>query len=220
MEIDKDEAVKDFLSIIIPRLVPAGTSGEGILFDHFLDVEIQYGLPMSAGSQDGGNDGFSAWAPIKGGFVGKAGVAEDDVRKAALKNLWKRVTVTGFNEILESLFGEEPHPETERVFVMQVEGSIYGAAAVLGGKTLRRLSDEAGCDLCVFPSSKYEVLVMPIRPGDDVDRLIGIHSSLQAVGVLDDERLSGNIWRYIRSKHAIEIFGGGDDGGKARYRYE
>lgn len=165
-------------------------------------------------------DGFSAWAPIKGGFVGKSDVAMDDVRKAALKNLGEMVTVTGLNKMLQSLLGEEPHPETERALVMQIRGSIYGAAAVLDGEAMKRLADDAGCDLCVFPSSKYEVLVVPIRPGDDADGLVAVHSGAQEMGVYDDERLSGKVWRYIRSKHAIEIFGGGDDDGKTRYRYE
>lgn len=114
----------------------------------------------------------------------------------------KPASLRGLKEALGVRYAEG---EREMFYVLTNEPAAYGAAAMLYEGELRKASDQLGGDLVILPSSIHEVLLAPWISKTDSRAMKEIVRRVNKTEVPDEEQLSDQVYRYIRSEDRIEM---------------
>jgi hypothetical protein len=105
-----------------------------------------------------------------------------------------------FKGMSSMLFGSDEDagmdPEDETMFVLSNKEGVYGAAAVLDRKIMRKVVETIGSSFYLLPSSIHEWIVVPATPDMDVKQLEAMVRSANASVVSPEERLGDRVYRY------------------------
>ena len=91
------------------------------------------------------------------------------------------------------------------MYVITNAEAHMGAYALCDEEGFSKLAHAVGDDLIVIPSSVHEIIAVPANAGFDVNGIRSVVGSVNSDIVSDDERLSGNVYRYSRSTGKIQI---------------
>ena len=80
-ERDRDRFYRNILSETLPRLVPVSRHKAGIVGEKFLDLIIEYGMPLKQAEPEAGDD-IIGWACLTEGFM-------EEYRIPMEKRIWK-----------------------------------------------------------------------------------------------------------------------------------
>lgn len=98
------------------------------------------------------------------------------------------------------LFGGDENtgldPEDETMFVLSNKEGVFGAAAVLDRRIMRKVIETIGSSFYLLPSSVHEWIVVPAAPDMDVAQLEAMVRSANASVVSPEERLGDRVYRY------------------------
>ena len=135
---------------------------------------------------------------ITGKLLSAIGMNEQQLYEAAMRNSnYKIATMT---EVLSDLMDLEPEELTESkmgmdMLVVTSEDKMYGASAVLNKALMDKAVDILGTsDIVVLPSSIHEVIILP--DSEDVKSLASMVKEVNDTQVIDNERLSNNVYKY------------------------
>ncbi|MEZ3515031.1 MAG: hypothetical protein K1W37_07125 [Lachnospiraceae bacterium] len=86
----------------------------------------------------------------------------------------------------------------------------FGAACLFNASFLQETAEKKGCDLLIYPSSIYEIMILAYRNWDE-DRISPqVVREMNERGLPREARLSNCIYRYDREKKEVSIFRKGD----------
>jgi hypothetical protein len=150
------------------------------------------------------------------------GVSIDEMYEIALENTKKLfpATIQDMNEILLSMLkaGMEdmedwqelkeltiPTGEEPRMYVLNNNTGIYGAATLLYPGVLEEFADKVGRDLFILPSSLHEIILVPMVSKDfKVENLRNMVNEVNQNEVMIEDVLSNSVYRYSRKENRIE----------------
>jgi len=97
--------------------------------------------------------------------------------------------------------------DLQDIYLLSNLGQLFGACTILYGDTLKNLSEKHDMDLCILPSSKHEVLLVPVEELS-VYALESYRSHVYAVNrdihVMEPEDvLSDILYYYDRKKDVV-----------------
>lgn len=125
-----------------------------------------------------------------------------EVLKGILKeNMKDDLWDIGGNEMIEDLLGEDRVP----LYILSNKRQMNGACCILYGNCLERFAAEQEADLIILPSSVHETLLMPEQEETSYEDLSHMVTEINQSEVLEEDRLSNQIYRYSRSSGTIEI---------------
>jgi len=226
-ERDRDRFYRNILSETLPRLVPVSRHKAGIVGEKFLDLIIEYGMPLKQAEPEAGDD-IIGWACLTEGFMEEYRIPMEKLRSESGKNLMARSQAHSFLQVSRQLGMDLLPEELEELdngiappyLILRVDGDDYGAAAALDGVLMQMLANEFKCDLYVLFSSTYEAMVIPTNAGMPADEIRAMHCFIQEHELQENERLSDSVYLYRRESHTIEIVGGDPDDPDNRYQYQ
>ena len=226
-ERDRDRFYRNILSATLPRLVPVHRHQAGIVGEKFLDLVVEYGMPLKQAEPEAG-DNIVGWACLTEAFMDEYRIPIEKIRSESRKNLMAFSKAHSFLQVAKQMGMDLLPEEMEELqndlmppyLILRVDDDDYGAAAVLDGTLMQMLATEFKSDLYVLFSSIYEAMVMPVSSGMTVDDLKTMHCIIQEQEVQENERLSDGIYLYRRDAHSIEMIGGDPDDPDHIYQYE
>lgn len=125
----------------------------------FLNLAVYYRMEAMSGS-----------AIINNILMAKAGLTEEDLYNAALKNMeQKSFQITNMSDMLKR-FGEDTEDIDMPMYVITSNGYEYGASAILSTACMDQASKLIGKPFYILPSSVYEVIVIP-KEGMDLEEV-------------------------------------------------
>ena len=124
-----------------------------------------------------------------------AGGETEDTAEKLLENLWRPVC-------LESLDLSE-RKSGERMFVLTNEMRNLGAVAAIYDGVLKNLSEKFQSDLYILPSSIHECIILPAEEKESKEELEALVYRVNHSQVAAEERLSNQVYRYLREKDEI-----------------
>lgn len=196
---------------IICRLVNQEMNAEFLSnrpYTVFEDLAVVYAVDL--GSHEGGR----MTAPITNQMMEQYGITTEELHSIALHNLSEsQIDFKTMRETLMEMMGvsaDDPQmefmlpPDDEMgMYILTNAEKLDGAATILDAKTMQDISEKLGGDFIVLPSSRHEVIVLPMR--DDMDRrtLESMVRDVNAGQVAPEDRLSDHVYQYDSENHEL-----------------
>ena len=89
------------------------------------------------------------------------------------------------------------------MYVLTINNSIGGAAAILDEKTMGEIAERLNGDYVVIPSSTNEVIVVPISNALTTGQLDEMVHEVNETQVSVEERLSEHVYMYDAKEHQL-----------------
>lgn len=225
-ERDRDRFYRNILSETLPRLVPVSRHKAGIVGEKFLDLIIEYGMPLKQAEPEAG-DNIVGWACLTEEFMENYRIPMEKIRSESRKNLLIKSKAHSFLQVANQLGMDLLPEEMEELqngmappyLILRVDNDDYGAAAALDGVLMQMLATEFNSDLYVLFSSFYEAMVIPVNAGMPADEIRAMHCFIQENELSENERLSNSIYIYRRESRTISIIGGDPNDPCSHYQY-
>lgn len=131
-----------------------------------------------------------------------------DIVSQAVKNTKENSVMLSLEEVVMSLLLEEGITMPKRqpvmpMFVFTNQTKEFGAAGVFFGDQVQRLSEQLGANLFLLPSSVHEMILFPDYGIVSASELIQMVREINQQKVLEEERLSDDIFYYDRKQRAF-----------------
>lgn len=155
-------------------------------------------------------------ANVTSSLLQEIGVSEDEVFKAALKNLnennhlhMKLICME------EGIVSSDGYDKEIVLSLKKYDGSMLNiendlpqneATVILMDDVIKRIGEDLEDDLLLLPSSKFDWIIMPagsISITQELERLINIVMTVNLEDFEYEERLSNNVYMYDRIKDEI-----------------
>ena len=192
---------------IIPRLINTSANTD-YLADKphvsFEDLSLIYAVRVSEDSQ-----GF-AEAVIPYDLMEMWGVSVQDIHDKAMDNLSEKEPLISTLEGM--LFGgdsldinELSDVETSMpFFVLTNQQKTKGSVMAICPEVMDKITEQLG-DVYILPSSVDEVIIVPVKHNDDIERLGAMVKQINANEVRPEDRLSDNIYHYDSKEKKLEL---------------
>ena len=185
---------------------------EDIPYREFLDLAVVYYVDyhdpvIGAGTIRIHNNHMEMW-----------GVTEEDLWAAASINTPERKPgrIEKMEDILAELLSEYGSDDngcscnnTEKgqvpMLVITNTERVYGAAVILYSGMLKQAADKTGNDLYILPSSRHEVIAVPVIEGREAAELKEMVMDVNRKEVQLEDVLSDNVYIYRREQDRLEI---------------
>jgi len=164
-------------------------------------------------NENGNNDHISS-TPVTKEMLKSWGITEEKLAEDARNNSAKILPakyalIEGLLAMMTSNDGVHmPDPENFEqgisMIVVTNEAQIQGAAAMFYDGLMDRLSDMAGCDLYILPSSKHEVIILPEKTVEDYHGLEDIVYQVNNTVVDKEDWLSDHVYHYDAKDKILE----------------
>ena len=185
---------------------------EDIPYREFLDLAIIYYVDhhdpvIGAGTIQVHDHHMEMW-----------GVTEEDLWEAASINTPERKPgrIEKMEDILAELLGGYDsdgngcscgNMEKGQVPMLVITNTerVYGAAVILYSGMLKQAADKTGSDLYILPSSRHEVIAIPVIEGREVAELKEMVMEVNRKELQPEDVLSDNVYIYRREQDRLEI---------------
>lgn len=146
------------------------------------------------------------------------GMIEERLYKNALENT-KRIYPPIIRTIGESAYEmivnssidteiRENMPESvkddDSMYIVTNQRGHGGASYLVYPDVLEKLGECAGSDYYIFPASIYDMYVIPVRDGEEIEESI-LEAESNAEGLCEEEKLSRGIYYYSRAQKKLTI---------------
>lgn len=185
---------------------------EGVPYREFLDMAVVYYVDyhdpeIGAGTIRVHNAHMEMW-----------GVTEEDLWEAANINTPERKPgrVEDMEDVLAEMlagYGSEDtgcsYGDMEKnpvpILVISNTQRVYGAAAILYSGVLKQAADKTGSDLFILPSSRHEVIAVPVTAWREAAELKEMVMEVNQKELQPEDVLSDNVYLYRREQDRLEI---------------
>ena len=183
----------------------------------FLDLAVTYYLDIDVTISEG-----NASIIVSNELMERWNVAEGDLYRAGMENLQVKdecfaIDIPG---LLKEIVQEEDEEEVMAVldeiekegvpkvemYVASNRKHLFGAACMLDLSFLKQLADSKGCDLNIYPSCVNELIVIPIKDGNEDCINTEDVWEINMSNVPKEEWLSNSIYLYDRAKQEVSIY--------------
>ena len=140
-------------------------------------------------------------APVTNEMMAGYGLSLDQLHRDALENAPKIIPGdVGFlsdilSDFIESAGIEINEADRQMAVITTVKGTD-GASAILYPGVLENAAGFYRGDFYMIPCSLHEVILMPARPGIDIDRLSAVVREVNSYMLNEEDLLSDSVYRY------------------------
>lgn len=93
----------------------------------------------------------------------------------------------------------------EYMYVLTNKQKIFGAGCILYPEVLQSFSNRVNADVVILPSSIHEQILVPYKDTMDIEDLRAMVKEINLTQVLEEERLSDNVYLYDRESDEIKL---------------
>lgn len=179
---------------------------QGIPHRDFLDLAIVYRYIIDI------QENSTATILVTNELAKRNNLTEEELYELAMVNtkrimpvfiqgMGKTLTELGFEdpELLDVLDNDCP------MNIISNEIKSYGATSILYEEYLYELASKLESDLYILPSSIHECILLSTNEGQEIEMLSEMVCSINATEVSIEERLSNQVYRYMRETRTITI---------------
>ncbi|MCM1305297.1 MAG: DUF5688 family protein [Butyrivibrio sp.] len=196
------------------RLVNYGANSKALANSphrRFLDLAISYYLDIETGMA-----GRKGTGGITNALMEIWGVSEDELYRLGMDRL---LTADGCYtiDLLRLLALENGLDENEaeellkdqdraRMYVATNRKHQYGASCLLDRSLLKKMAEDVGCSLIIYPGSIHEIVILPQKDEGESYLDTGDVQAINYNCALQDEWLSNSIYYFDREKQEVSIY--------------
>lgn len=194
---------KQILSLVQPVLSSSGKElaylQTGRIMRRWKNLVVSFAVPLD---QDGSDP--QASLVITKNLLITTEITEEELYKAAVRNIKSVVTIRTMSETLSDLGGVTVE-DVPPIYVVSNRSRVRGASMILSDQVIDELHEKLGEYYAVLPSSIHEVLATPLKPGDKayVKELLNMVREINATEVAPEDQLADCV--YIVVNHKITI---------------
>lgn len=161
---------------------------------------------ISLGSSPDGN----MTTVITDALLSQYGISVDELHQTAISNMGSKARFCSMFEVLTELMGENaPNDEQmlsdNAMFVLSNDTKINGFSVFLCPEVMDDVAQKIGTDFIVLPSSIHEGLIVPRKPGMELDSLLSMVKEVNATQVSQEERVSDHVYLYDYNIHSLVV---------------
>ncbi len=138
----------------------------------------------------------------------RLGMTHDEVLQIGQNTInHSEFQVVPMENILAGMFGQDV-PDTGGMMYVLTGSNMAagnGSNVMLSSETLNKAREELGGDIVLLPSSRHEIIALPISDDMDPNALRQIVREVNTYSVAPEDFLSDNLYRY--DGHGISIVG-------------
>ena len=186
------------LDTVLPRLFSAENAerldSRNQVYERMMDLLITYYLPVNdLVSPDGST---VATIQVTNAMLRQTGVAAEELKAAALKNMSGTVDIMRMSEMLTQLMGTSMPgcDDSLPMYVVTNKNRLFGAASILLDEVKDRLREILGDDYYILPSSIHEILAIPASAGRDAFEFLQMVTEINRDQVAIEDRLVDNVY--------------------------
>ena len=147
---------------------------------------------------------------ITDALLSQYGVSVEELHQTAVQNMGSKARFCSMFEVLSDLMGENAPTDEQMlsdtaIFVLSNEKKINGFSVFLCPEVMDDVAEKVGTDFYIIGSSIHEGLVIPRKPGIELDSLLSMVKEVNATQVSQEERVSDHVYRYSYVNHCLEI---------------
>jgi len=132
----------------------------------------------------------------------KIELTEEEIYQMAVKNVdSEEVYLKSMASIMNERVGLDVVPEEANIYVLSNKEMSAGARMMMRKDVLRQIAEKVGGDLYIIPSSRHEVIVMPLIDGPE--HLKQMIYEVNRSELLPEDYLSDTLYRYIKEQDEI-----------------
>lgn len=170
----------------------------------FLDLSITYVVLF----EDEKNESQGS-IQIDNAYMERLGVTEQVLYEIAKTNI-EEFLLTDINSLFGAFSKEEDQPELGKSFlpmyVLSNQSRMYAALGMLDEKVMCKAAEIFGGDFTILPSSVHGLILVPnAEKMKDAEQLAKMVQEINRTQVLEEEVLSGHIYRYNHRTGEIVI---------------
>lgn len=199
---------------VIPCVVAREGNEEflaGKVWRPFLDMAVYYRLVLNTDSS-----GMASVA-VTESLLQTLSLTKEELDRKALASLsGMKPVVMGMADMVYNSIPESLRPDREEfeknfpdtgMLVVTNQHKLNGAAEMLNTSLLGSISEEAGCDLYILPSSVHELIIMKEKDVADLEFLRGMVRDVNGDPdvISPQDILTNSVYRYSRERGTVEI---------------
>ena len=131
----------------------------------------------------------------------------EEILAMARRNTDKQeFSVRPLQSVLAGAFGEDFYqqvPMVPQVYVMSNDNNVDGASCIASRTALDKAREKVGEDFYIIPSSRHEILLVPVSMGLNINDLREMIHSVNETEVSAQDYLSDNLYHYNGMKFSI-----------------
>lgn len=190
--------IKENSNRIIPKLINAEKNQELLKnCPHriFLDLAVVYEIMLES-------DQFIL---IKNEMFDYHGMTEEKLYDLAVENVREQKQLITLRQMLEGIIDEEVDLEEFPMLIAKTKYETHGAGIMLCEDVLSEAAEKFQSDLYILPSSIREIIVIPVKFGDNVTKLKDMVNSVNQTEVTPEEFLSDSVYFFDRKAKRLSI---------------
>ena len=183
----------------------------------FLDLAVTYYLDIDMEPGEG-----NGALIIPNGLMEIWDATEEDLYRAGMENLRRKDKCFAIDmpSFLRGAASEEDEEEMRAVldeiekegapkakmYVASNQKYHFGAVCMLDSSLLQQMAYSKGCDLNIYPSSVHELIILPVKDGNEDCMSTDDVCEINMCNVPKEEWLSNSIYRYDRVTREVSIY--------------
>lgn len=183
----------------------------------FLDLAVTYYLDLDMEPGEG-----NGALIIPNGLMEIWDATEEDLYKAGMENLRRKDKCFAIDmpSFLRAAASEEDEEEMRAVldeiekegapiaemYVASNQKHRFGAVCMLDSSLLQQMAYSEGCDLNIYPSCIDELIIVPVKDGNEDCMSTEDVCEINMCSVPKEEWLSNSIYRYDRVTREVSIY--------------
>ena len=202
---------------VLPRLRPVADHEEGRLTARFLDLEVEYYIPLASGGLKSLN------MVLPDDILDGTDITMETLHEWALTNLASFADRIGSveEELRKADYPVMDDPDAPHMALLKLKNDMLdGAAVMMLKEKLHRVMLDFQGDFYIIPSSKHEVLCVR-ADGDEAEQryLKNMIRIINRTELRPEDILSDNLYLYRAATKTIEIVGGDPNDSNSRYSF-
>lgn len=213
------EKMKEMVRIRLVNYAANARDLENNPHRRFLDFAITYYLELETDMA-----GLRGIGKITNELIERWGVSEDELYRLGMEKLLakdtcqvtellsylKQVAQEEENELEEDVISELQKDQSRpQMYIATNRKCSYGANCLLNTTLLKGMAEDTGCSLMIYPSSVYEIIILPRKNGSEDSLDTGDIKTINDCSVPQNEWLSNSIYLYDSMKKEVSIYSEG-----------
>lgn len=138
------------------------------------------------------------------------GVSVDELHQTAITNMGSKARFCSMFEVLSALMPdnsltEDICPQDDMMFILSTDTKLNGFSVFLCPDVMDDVAEKVGRDFFILPSSIHEGLIVPRKPGMELDSLVSMVKEVNASQVSQEERVSDHVYLYDFDSHSLVV---------------
>lgn len=173
---------------------------EGLVYENFLDLAIIYSFEVESLT----DSECQASVKITNQLLSALELSLEDIKSRMIEDIKVQTMFEALTNMVDISEVDKSMLDDSPMIIITNSNNLFGAVNLTNTAVLETMANKLEDDLFILPSSIHELIVIPASIGQ-VDYLRNMVEMINQSEAAMDERLSNNVYKYVRGSKAVTI---------------